>query len=41
MQFGSGGAGTSSHIGCVLLNQTIGVDTIHVPYRGGGPAMAI
>jgi tripartite-type tricarboxylate transporter receptor subunit TctC len=40
MQFGSGGAGTSSHIGCVLLNQTIGVDTQHVPYRGGGPAMA-
>ena len=40
MQFGSGGAGTSSHIGCVMLNQTIGVDTTHVPYRGGGPAMA-
>ncbi len=40
MQFGSGGTGTSSHIGCVLLNQTIGVDTTHVPYRGGGPAMA-
>lgn len=40
MQFGSGGAGTSSHIGCVLLNQTIGVDTIHIPYRGGGPAQA-
>jgi tripartite-type tricarboxylate transporter receptor subunit TctC len=40
MQFGSGGAGTSSHIGCVLLNQTIGVDTMHIPYRGGGPAMA-
>jgi tripartite-type tricarboxylate transporter receptor subunit TctC len=40
MQFGSGGAGTSSHIGCVLLNQTIDVDTTHVPYRGGGPAMA-
>jgi tripartite-type tricarboxylate transporter receptor subunit TctC len=40
MQFGSGGAGTSSHIGCVLLNQTIGIDTTHIPYRGGGPAMA-
>ena len=40
MQFGSGGAGTSSHIGCVLLNQTIGADTQHIPYRGGGPAMA-
>ena len=40
MQYGSGGAGTSSHIGCVLLNQTIGIDTIHVPYRGGGPAQS-
>ena len=40
MQFGSGGTGTSSHVGCVLLNQTIGVQTTHVPYRGGGPALA-
>ena len=40
MQFASGGTGTSSHIGCVLLNQTIGVDIPHIPYRGGGPAMA-
>jgi tripartite-type tricarboxylate transporter receptor subunit TctC len=39
MQFGSGGTGTSSHIGCVLLDQTIGVDVTHVPYRGGGPAL--
>jgi tripartite-type tricarboxylate transporter receptor subunit TctC len=39
MQFGSGGTGTSSHIGCVLLNQTIGANIIHVPYRGGGPAL--
>jgi tripartite-type tricarboxylate transporter receptor subunit TctC len=39
MQFGSGGAGTSSHIGCILLNQVIGVDVTHVPYRGGGPAL--
>ena len=39
MQFGSGGTGTSSHIGCVLLNQTIGVNVVHVPYRGGGPAL--
>jgi tripartite-type tricarboxylate transporter receptor subunit TctC len=40
MQFGSGGAGTSSHIGCVLLNQALRVDITHVPYRGGGPALA-
>ena len=39
MQFGSGGTGTSSHIGCVLLNQVIGVNLTHVPYRGGGPAL--
>jgi tripartite-type tricarboxylate transporter receptor subunit TctC len=39
MQFGSAGAGTSAHIGCVLLNQVIGVDVTHVPYRGGGPAL--
>ncbi len=39
MQFGSGGTGTSSHIGCVLMNQTIGVNVVHVPYRGGGPAL--
>jgi tripartite-type tricarboxylate transporter receptor subunit TctC len=39
MQYGSGGTGTSAHIGCVLLNQAIGVNITHVPYRGGGPAM--
>ena len=39
MQFGSGGTGTSSHIGCVLLGDTIGVNVTHVPYRGGGPAL--
>jgi tripartite-type tricarboxylate transporter receptor subunit TctC len=39
MQFASGGTGTSSHISCVLLNQTIGASVVHVPYRGGGPAL--
>jgi tripartite-type tricarboxylate transporter receptor subunit TctC len=40
MQYGSGGTGTSAHIGCVLLNQAMGADVTHIPYRGGGPAMA-
>jgi tripartite-type tricarboxylate transporter receptor subunit TctC len=40
MQFSSGGTGTSSHVSCVLLNQLIGADVIHIPYRGGGPAFA-
>src|SRR4051794_36050550 len=39
MQYGSGGSGTSSHIGCILLNQAIGVEVTHIPYRGGGPAL--
>jgi len=34
MQFGSGGAGSAVHLGCVLLNTVIGVDVTHVPYRG-------
>jgi tripartite-type tricarboxylate transporter receptor subunit TctC len=33
MQFGSPGAGASSHIACVVLNHAIGVTPTHVPYR--------
>src|SRR5262249_37870418 len=39
MQYGSAGAGSATHPGCVLLNYLIGVDITHVPYRGTGPAM--
>src|SRR5690242_3554411 len=39
MQYGSGGAGSATHISCVLLNAAIGIDVTHVPYRGGGPAL--
>jgi tripartite-type tricarboxylate transporter receptor subunit TctC len=39
MQFGSGGAGSASHLACVLLNAAIGVNVTHVPYRGAAPAM--
>jgi tripartite-type tricarboxylate transporter receptor subunit TctC len=38
VQFDSAGAGTTTHLGCALLNSTIGVNVTHVPYRGGGPA---
>jgi tripartite-type tricarboxylate transporter receptor subunit TctC len=38
MQFGSAGAGSASHLGCVLLNYVIGTKITHVPYRGTGPA---
>ncbi len=39
MQYGSAGAGSATHLGCVLLNYLIGVDITHIPYRGTGPAM--
>jgi tripartite-type tricarboxylate transporter receptor subunit TctC len=39
MQYGSAGAGSATHLGCVVLNSVIGTDITHVPYRGTGPAM--
>jgi tripartite-type tricarboxylate transporter receptor subunit TctC len=40
MQFGSAGAGSATHLGCVLLNYIIGTNITHIPFRGTGPAMA-
>ncbi len=40
MQFGSAGAGSATHLGCVVLNTAMGTPSItHVPYKGTGPAM--
>jgi tripartite-type tricarboxylate transporter receptor subunit TctC len=39
MQYGSAGAGSATHLGCVLMNYIIGTNITHVPYRGTGPAM--
>lgn len=39
MTFGSAGAGSATHLACVVLNTAMGVDITHVPYRGTGPAM--
>jgi tripartite-type tricarboxylate transporter receptor subunit TctC len=39
LQFGSAGAGSATHLGCVLLNYRIDINVTHVPYRGTGPAM--
>ena len=39
MQFGSGGAGSATHLGCLLLDATIGVNTTHVPYRAAATAL--
>jgi tripartite-type tricarboxylate transporter receptor subunit TctC len=39
MQFGSAGVGAGTHLPCVLLNNAIGVEVTHIPYRGEGPAL--
>jgi tripartite-type tricarboxylate transporter receptor subunit TctC len=39
MQFGSGGAGSATHLACALFNAAARIDVTHVPYRGGAPAM--
>ena len=39
MQYGSGGVGSMPHLACELLNMAIGINTTHVPYRGGGSLM--
>ncbi len=38
--FGSPGAGTSSHFTGLLIANAIGIPLVHVPYRGGAPALA-
>jgi tripartite-type tricarboxylate transporter receptor subunit TctC len=38
MQYGSAGAGSASHLACVLVNYVLGTRITHVPYRGTGPA---
>jgi tripartite-type tricarboxylate transporter receptor subunit TctC len=38
--FGTPGNGTPMHLGGELINQSAGVQLVHIPYRGGGPATA-
>jgi len=39
LSMASGGTGTASHMAGELFKMMAGVDMIHVPYRGGGPAL--
>ena len=40
LNFGSGGIGTVVHVSGELFKMMAGVDMVHVPYRGAGPALA-
>lgn len=39
VKMGSSGTGTSSHINIEAINAAAGAKILHVPYRGGGPAI--
>jgi tripartite-type tricarboxylate transporter receptor subunit TctC len=40
LTFGSAGSGTSQHLAGELFKTMAGVDMVHIPYKGGGPALA-
>jgi tripartite-type tricarboxylate transporter receptor subunit TctC len=39
MQYGSAGAGSATHLACVVLDSAMGTKITHIPYKGTGPAM--
>ncbi|TCZ56618.1 Bug family tripartite tricarboxylate transporter substrate binding protein [Roseicella aquatilis] len=39
ISYGSGGVGVSNHLAVEIFAAATGIDLLHVPYRGGAPAM--
>jgi tripartite-type tricarboxylate transporter receptor subunit TctC len=39
LNFGSAGSGTATHLGLELLKLSTGMQAVHVPYKGGAPAL--
>lgn len=39
LSYGSSGIGGAGHLAGELFKQRAGIDIVHVPYKGGGPAM--
>jgi tripartite-type tricarboxylate transporter receptor subunit TctC len=39
IRYGSGGSGSSSHLGTELLRVMTGIEMAHIPYKGTGPAL--
>lgn len=39
LNYASSGTGTPNHLGAELMDILAGIRTVHVPYKGGGPAM--
>jgi tripartite-type tricarboxylate transporter receptor subunit TctC len=40
LSYGSGGIGSTPHLGGELLSSTVGIKMVHVPYKGENPALA-
>jgi tripartite-type tricarboxylate transporter receptor subunit TctC len=40
LNYGSPGSGSSPHVATEMLKRATGIDIVHVPYKGGGPALA-
>lgn len=40
LNYASGGVGTGNHVAGELFNYMAGVKLVHIPYKGGGPALA-
>lgn len=40
LNYGSYGAGGAAHLAAEMLGRDSGIDWVHVPYKGGAPAMA-
>ncbi len=39
LNYASGGSGTAGHLAAELFKSTAGVQMVHIPYKGSGPAM--
>lgn len=40
LTYASSGSGTIAHLSGEVLKSLVGIDLVHVPYKGGGPALA-
>jgi len=40
LNYGSGGVGATPFLAVELLKSLVGIDAVHVPYKGGAPALA-